>query len=88
MKKIKSVLRLLAKNSGLEVEMIEMSPLVCFLNKFFREFFFSSMTFKMCQKAKLEFNCVNSNTGTTGDGGTSEIENQKLRCFVFYFDEQ
>ena len=38
MKKIKSVLRLLAKNSGLEVEMIEMSPLVCFLNKFFREF--------------------------------------------------
>ena len=40
LKKIKSVLRLLAKNSGLEVEMIEMSPLVCFLNKFFREFFF------------------------------------------------
>ena len=74
---------MLAKNSGLEVEMIEMSPLVCFLNKFFREFFFSSMTFKMCQKAKLEFNCVNSNTGTTGDGGTSEIENQKLRYFVF-----
>ena len=39
-KKIKSVLRLLAKNSGLEVEMIEMSPLVCFLNNFFREIFF------------------------------------------------
>ena len=55
---------------------------------FLRVFFFSPMTFKMCQKAKLEFNCVNSNTGTTGDGGTSEIENQKLRCFVFCFDEQ
>ena len=50
--------------------------------------FFKQISFKMCQKAKLEFNCVNSNTGTTGDGGTSEIENQKLRCFVFCFDEQ
>ena len=30
----------LAKNTELEKEEVDMSPLVCFLNKFFREFFF------------------------------------------------